>query len=146
MTDFVVKPQLDENPLGEGAKKDFAPASKQVPKIGASQNLDEIPEQKANEGGFLVNPAGVPKEQDSAENAAEKFNKRDKVRVQSRAQAYDPYSRENFYISAHSMGVVVPSLDPRGVLKNNVTIMLTSPDNGSGRIVQIEARHLVKQS
>jgi len=92
-------------------------------------------------GGALT--SGVASAQ--TETPPQTFAKGEKVRIAKRAPAFDPSSRENFYVAAHTSAVVVPSLDQRNVLKDHLTVMLTSPDNGSGRIVQVEVRNLVKQ-
>ncbi len=70
------------------------------------------------------------------------FKKGDKIRVIKRTSAFDPYSLENVYISSHTPGRVVVARDDRRSLAEHVTVMLSSFDNGNGRIVQINAADL----
>lgn len=72
------------------------------------------------------------------------FNRGDKVSTLKRTQAYDPYSNENFYLAAHTPAKVIPARDERHSLKDQVTVIITSFDNGSGRIASVPAEDLTK--
>lgn len=72
------------------------------------------------------------------------FQRGDKVSTLKRTQAYDPYSNENFYLAAHTPAKVIPARDERHSLKDQVTVIITSFDNGSGRIVSVPAEDLIK--
>lgn len=101
-----------------------------------------LPEKKEESTGFAVQPINYPDP-----NAAESksgFNRGDKVSTLKRTQAYDPYSNENFYLAAHTPAKVIPARDERHSLKDQVTVIITSFDNGSGRIASVPAEDLVK--
>jgi len=102
------------------------------------------PEKQQNSsGGFAVKPMDY-QEPEPSDDGKIVFNKGDKVTTIIRTQAYDPYSNENFYLAAHTPGKVVPAQDQRRSLKDTVTIIITSFDNGNGRIAQVLASDLVK--
>ncbi|MDO8471795.1 MAG: hypothetical protein Q7S64_01415 [bacterium] len=102
-----------------------------------------LPEKKeAATGGFAVPPMGYIDPAAVVDEST--FSRGDKVSTLKRTQAYDPYSNENFYLAAHTPAKVIPARDERHSLKDQVTVIITSFDNGSGRIASIPAEDLVK--
>lgn len=101
-----------------------------------------LPEKKEEATGFAVQPLGYVDPTAAANESI--FKKGDKVSTTKRTQANDPYSNENFYLAAHTPAKVIPARDERHSLKDQVTVIITSFDNGSGRIASVPAEDLVK--
>lgn len=87
--------------------------------------------------GFLVQPVGSAVDGSVTERADGKWKKGDRGRILVRTQAFDPFSHEYAYISAHTPFTVVPNYDARHALQGHITVMLRSADNGSGRILSV---------
>lgn len=87
--------------------------------------------------GFLVQPVGGSTDGSVAERVEGEWKKGDKGRILVRTQAFDPFSHEYVYISAHTPFTVVPDHDARHTLQGHITVMLRSADNGGGRILSV---------